>query len=338
MGIGTTTQTVPGFSQQNFPNGGVEPWWAFGGGSDQVKNTFSYVDNVSYQHGRHLFKAGVQFSAISRTTSSSTGGLLGSFGFTGVYTSNPKVGAGNAPPPPARRDMERQTGYWMSAERGVWHGPKDRGRGNGAMPTTSRTTGDFVPGSLSIWASATNTTSRSTRLTTRRRIRGPIRREGWLHDADGRPERSQPRSLQPDLSRYFAAFRIRLSGQAVWLVLSIGYGDVSFMEGGRIHRPADGERAIPIQLLANRPPPGTSSPGTFFQVTNGFSSTNPRLYRIAVFQLQSASAAGGCAELQRNAAIRDGQYSDAKGGLRWPEGIPPDRRVSRQRGSQSVHA
>lgn len=93
-------QTVPGFSQQNFPSAhGVGVIGSIGGGTDMVDNTFNYADNLTIQHGRHLFKMGVQFERLQENFSNASGGALGSFGYSGQFTSNPNVGSGNATTP-----------------------------------------------------------------------------------------------------------------------------------------------------------------------------------------------------------------------------------------------
>jgi hypothetical protein len=94
------TQLVPGFSQQNFPNGGgLGTYGSLGGGADQVENIFNYSDNLTIQHGRHLLKMGVQFERYQQNYSNANGGALGSFGFGGQFTSNPTVGAGTTTTP-----------------------------------------------------------------------------------------------------------------------------------------------------------------------------------------------------------------------------------------------
>jgi len=101
VGIGGPAQLVPGFAQQNFPNGGVSVVGSLGGGSDQVENIFNYADNLTYLKGRHTFKMGVQFMRYQQNYSNANGGALGGFGFNGAFTSNPNIGAGNATTPSA---------------------------------------------------------------------------------------------------------------------------------------------------------------------------------------------------------------------------------------------
>jgi len=274
VGIGTTTQTVPGFSQQNFPNGGVSAVGAIGGGSDEINNIFSYVDNVSYQHGRHLFKAGVQFERYQQNYFSSTGGLLGSFGFTGVYTSNPNVGAGNATTPSA---PGYGTADWVldEAQNEAYGTAQKIGQRQWRDAYYFQDNWRFRP-RLTLY------------LGVRYQYDQPVYE---AHNKEANPQASYDgkggytmltagqngasRALYNPtyhdiLPRFGVDYQIK-----PWLVLSIGYGDVSFMEGGTSGDRLTENAPFQYNFSLTGTPPGTSSPGVFFQVTNGFSSTNP---------------------------------------------------------------
>ena len=62
---------------------------AYNGGS-LIDNTYSYIDNLTWQHGRHFLSMGVQ--ALRYQNNYPTGnnyGYLGSLNYTGAFTANP---------------------------------------------------------------------------------------------------------------------------------------------------------------------------------------------------------------------------------------------------------
>jgi hypothetical protein len=274
VGIGVNNQTVPGFAQQNFPDGGVSAVGSAGGGSDEINNIFSYVDNVSYQRGRHLFKAGVEFERYQQNYFSSTNGLLGTFGFTGVYTSNPNIGKGGPATPSA---PGYGTADWVldEAQNEAYGTAQKIGQREWRDAYYFQDNWRFRP-RLTFY------------LGVRYQYDQPVyeahnKEANPVPSYDGMGDYTMLTAGQNGASRalYNATYHDILPRFGVdyqfkpWLVLSVGYGDVSAMEGG-----TSGDRLTenaPFQYNFNLAgtPPGTSSPGTFYQVTNGFTSTTP---------------------------------------------------------------
>lgn len=84
---------VPGFSAQNFTestnSGGVNTVGTAATGNVAFDNQFSYGDNLTWQHGRHISKFGAQlFRAQNNYFQNNTGGLLGGFNYSGAFTGN----------------------------------------------------------------------------------------------------------------------------------------------------------------------------------------------------------------------------------------------------------
>ncbi|HEX3435223.1 MAG TPA: TonB-dependent receptor, partial [Pseudacidobacterium sp.] len=94
VGIPFGAQQYSGFSFQNLSNfSGVGTPANIG---SIIDNTFSYIDNLSWQHGNHLFSMGIQAIRYQNNyITSSNQGFLGSFNYSGVFTSNPNTGAVN---------------------------------------------------------------------------------------------------------------------------------------------------------------------------------------------------------------------------------------------------
>jgi hypothetical protein len=100
VGIPFGTQTYVGFTNQGFGVGA-----GFGGGGSTsditdvgtpafnggvIDNTYSYIDNVTWQRGRHVISMGVQAIRYQNNYPTSNNyGFLGTLGYTGAYTSNP---------------------------------------------------------------------------------------------------------------------------------------------------------------------------------------------------------------------------------------------------------
>ena len=93
-------QTVAGFTQQTMTgsettNGqNATALGTTGSGRLALDNNFEYDDTLSIEHGRHLFKTGVQLVWYQNNFQPNTNGALGSFNYSGRYTGNP--GAGEA--------------------------------------------------------------------------------------------------------------------------------------------------------------------------------------------------------------------------------------------------
>jgi hypothetical protein len=95
VGIPFGPQTYVGFSQQSFGPAQVGTQ-----ANTQIlrDNTFNYYDNLTWQHGRHLFSIGLQATRYQQNyLNASNFGFLGSFSYNGQFTSNPGVSAGYAP-------------------------------------------------------------------------------------------------------------------------------------------------------------------------------------------------------------------------------------------------
>jgi hypothetical protein len=89
VGIPFGKQSVVGFANQglgsNFSNVGTS-----GGGGGLIDNTYSYIDNLTWQKGKHTLSMGVQ--AMRYQNNYPTGnnyGYLGSFNYSGSFTDNP---------------------------------------------------------------------------------------------------------------------------------------------------------------------------------------------------------------------------------------------------------
>lgn len=89
--------TVPGFSAQTFAgssNGGsINTFGTAGAANLALDNQFTYGDNLTWQHGKHVSKFGVQFFRTQNNFfQNNAGGLLGDFTYTGAFTGDPNVG------------------------------------------------------------------------------------------------------------------------------------------------------------------------------------------------------------------------------------------------------
>jgi hypothetical protein len=109
VGIPFGTQTFVGFSNQGF---GINAGFGGGGSTSDITdvgtpglsggvidNTYSYIDNITWQHGRHTLSAGIQ--AIRYQNNYPTGnnyGYLGTLDYTGAFTSNPSAANGGGYP------------------------------------------------------------------------------------------------------------------------------------------------------------------------------------------------------------------------------------------------
>jgi hypothetical protein len=93
VGINFPNQAFNGFTFQNISGGisGVgNP--AFNAGS-LVDNTYSYIDTLTWQHGKHSVDIGVQAIRYQNNyPTSNNNGYLGGLSYTGAFTSNPSVG------------------------------------------------------------------------------------------------------------------------------------------------------------------------------------------------------------------------------------------------------
>ena len=89
VGISFPNQQYAGYSYQSISGGlfaGGNP--VYGGGL--IDNTFSYIDNVTWVHGRHVLTVGAQALRYQNNyPTANNNGYLGSLGYNGNFTSNP---------------------------------------------------------------------------------------------------------------------------------------------------------------------------------------------------------------------------------------------------------
>jgi hypothetical protein len=88
---------VSGFSAQNYNQStnstGAGSIGTAAAGNVGIDNQFSYGDDLTWQHGRHVGKFGAQLFRSQNNFFLNTGsGLLGSFGYSGSFTGNPGAG------------------------------------------------------------------------------------------------------------------------------------------------------------------------------------------------------------------------------------------------------
>ncbi|ADW71165.1 TonB-dependent receptor [Granulicella tundricola] len=94
VGIPFPNQAYNGFSAQNIGGLSGVGTGAFDGGL--IDNTFSYVDNITWQRGTHTITAGIQALRYQNNyPTSNNNGYLGNIGYGGAFTSNPNLS--NAP-------------------------------------------------------------------------------------------------------------------------------------------------------------------------------------------------------------------------------------------------
>jgi hypothetical protein len=92
VGITFPNQAYQGFTSQNL-NGGLSSL----GNSAQnngtlTDNTFSYIDNLTWQHGKSTFSMGVQALRYQNNyPTSNNNGFLGSLNYSGAFTGNPSL-------------------------------------------------------------------------------------------------------------------------------------------------------------------------------------------------------------------------------------------------------
>ncbi|MGO8717883.1 MAG: TonB-dependent receptor domain-containing protein [Acidobacteriaceae bacterium] len=93
VGIPSKPQQAAGFSYQSFNGSGDEYIDGFGANPTPeifIDNVFGYTDNLTWQHGRHLFKFGAEFIRYQQNSFyPGNDGELGSFTYSGAFTSNP---------------------------------------------------------------------------------------------------------------------------------------------------------------------------------------------------------------------------------------------------------
>ncbi len=94
VGIPFPNQAYPGFSNQGISGFSDVGTPAFDGGV--TDNTYSYIDNVTWQRGRHLLSMGVQAIRYQNNyPTSNNDGFLGSFNYSGRFSGNPNTSVTN---------------------------------------------------------------------------------------------------------------------------------------------------------------------------------------------------------------------------------------------------
>lgn len=92
VGISFTGQAYEGFTYQNLNNGLSGVGTSAYNGNNLIDNTYSYIDNLTWQRGRHYLSMGIQ--ALRYQNNYPTGnnsGYLGSLNYSGVFTANPAL-------------------------------------------------------------------------------------------------------------------------------------------------------------------------------------------------------------------------------------------------------
>lgn len=87
LGISYPNQTIAGFTRQNFGLNGVG---TSSGPAINIENAFSYIDNLTWQHGLHFISMGIQAIRYQQnySTNNNNGGLLGNMGYSGEFTAS----------------------------------------------------------------------------------------------------------------------------------------------------------------------------------------------------------------------------------------------------------
>ncbi len=88
---------IAGFSAQNFTEStnstGVGGFGTAGSANLALDNQFSYGDDLTWERGRHIMRFGAQlFRTQNNFYQNNSGGLLGSFNYSGAFTGDPAAG------------------------------------------------------------------------------------------------------------------------------------------------------------------------------------------------------------------------------------------------------
>jgi hypothetical protein len=87
-------QTYVGFSEQAMTTGTISAVGTVAGIYGKRDNNFIYADNLTWQHGNHISKFGVQFIRYQQNNfDPGNEGTLGIFNYSGQFTSNPALKA-----------------------------------------------------------------------------------------------------------------------------------------------------------------------------------------------------------------------------------------------------
>ena len=117
VGIAFPNQAYDGFTNQGIGGGLSSVGTAAYNGNNLIDNTYSYIDNLTWQRGRHFLSIGVQ--AIRYQNNYPTGnndGYLGSLNYSGAFTANPSVpNAGGYGPADFVLDRVQSAGVTLSS-------------------------------------------------------------------------------------------------------------------------------------------------------------------------------------------------------------------------------
>ena len=118
VGITFPNQQYEGFTNQNMSESNVSNVGTSAyNGNNLIDNTYSYIDNLTWQHGKHYLSMGVE--AIRYQNNYPTGnndGYLGSLNYTGAFTANPSApNAGGYGPADFVLDRVQSAGATLSS-------------------------------------------------------------------------------------------------------------------------------------------------------------------------------------------------------------------------------
>ena len=95
VGISFANQSYDGFTNQHF-TGGISDFGTLANGGGFVDNTYSYIDTVTWQKGRHSLSFGGQAVRYQNNyPTANNNGYLGTLNYTGAFTANPAVANAN---------------------------------------------------------------------------------------------------------------------------------------------------------------------------------------------------------------------------------------------------
>ncbi len=97
VGIAFPNQKFNGFTNQNI-NGGLSSVGTSAYNGGVIDNTYSYIDNLSWQHGLHYLSMGIEARRYQNNyPTGNNDGYLGSLNYSGAFTSNGNGSSGYGP-------------------------------------------------------------------------------------------------------------------------------------------------------------------------------------------------------------------------------------------------
>src|SRR5450631_4140474 len=117
VGIPFGTQLYPGFSGQSFGASYIGT-----NANTQIlrDNTYNYYDNLTWQRGRHFLSIGAQATRYQQNyLNASNFGFLGTFNYSGAFTSNPNVENGGGGYGPADFILDRVANNQLGSTIGI---------------------------------------------------------------------------------------------------------------------------------------------------------------------------------------------------------------------------